>query len=197
MTILNMILEIFPFMEGMGGLMKTFYYLAIPSSVILGLMTLATIFGADATDGLDADFDGDMEADGSSGATFQLFSVRNLVGFFVGLGWFGIAALENGSSPGMAIFWGCLAGLIIAVVQSSLFYFMARLQETPKVNYSGAVGQTATVYQRILPGTLGKIQVSVNGALRTVDATSDSEFGTGDQVKIASYDGTIYTVESI
>ncbi len=57
------------FFEGMDMVLKTFWFIALPASLIFVIQTILTFLGADATDGLDADFDGDFDTDGG----FQIF----------------------------------------------------------------------------------------------------------------------------
>ena len=44
----------------MESLLKVFWYLAIPSTLVFLVQTIMTFIGADATDGLDADFDSNI-----------------------------------------------------------------------------------------------------------------------------------------
>ena len=67
-------------LENLDPILKTFWYVAIPTSIIFILQTVMTFVGADATDGLEADFDGDLSG---GDAPFQLFSLRNLINFLL------------------------------------------------------------------------------------------------------------------
>ena len=49
-------------LEGLDSLLKTFWFVAIPSSLIFIIQTILTFTGADTADGIDADFDGDAFA---------------------------------------------------------------------------------------------------------------------------------------
>ena len=75
-------------LENLDPLLKMFWYVAIPTSLIFIIQTIMTFVGADATDGIDADFDGDFDG---SDAPFQLFSLRNLINFLLGFSWTGIS----------------------------------------------------------------------------------------------------------
>ena len=65
-------------LENLEPLLKSFWFVAIPASLIFIIQTFMTFVGADASDGIDADFDGDFNG---SDAPFQLFSLRNLINF--------------------------------------------------------------------------------------------------------------------
>ncbi|MFN7273652.1 MAG: serine protease, partial [Bacteroidota bacterium] len=79
-------------LENLDPLLKTFWYIAIPTSIIFILQTVMTFVGADATDGLEADFDGDLSG---GDAPFQLFSLRNLINFLLGFSWSGISLYNS------------------------------------------------------------------------------------------------------
>ena len=51
-------------------------YIAIPSSAIFLIMTIMSFVGMDSTDGVEADFNGDLDNDSSP---IQLFTLRNLI----------------------------------------------------------------------------------------------------------------------
>ena len=60
------------FLEGLDTLLKTYWYIALPTSLIFAIQTLMTFIGVDASDGLEADFDSNLE--GAEGP-FQFFSL--------------------------------------------------------------------------------------------------------------------------
>ena len=51
------------FFEHLDPLLRTFWYIAIPVSLIFVVQTIMTFVGADATDGNEVDFDGDVDFD--------------------------------------------------------------------------------------------------------------------------------------
>ena len=46
--------------ENLDALLKTFWFVAIPTSLIFIIQTIMTFMGADSSDGTHADFDGDL-----------------------------------------------------------------------------------------------------------------------------------------
>jgi hypothetical protein len=83
------------FFESMEPLLRTFWYIALPASLFFIIQSIMTFVGMDAHDGVDADFNSDFSGES---APFQLFSLRNLVNFMLGLGWGGICfygVIEN------------------------------------------------------------------------------------------------------
>ena len=77
----------FEFLSGADPTIKMFWYVALPASLIFVIQLVLTLVGGDASDGVDADFNGDIDADGP----FQLLSFRNLINFLLGFGWGGIS----------------------------------------------------------------------------------------------------------
>ena len=58
---------------------------------------------------------------------------------------------------------------------ASLFYFMSKLAESGTLNMKNAVGKLGEVYL-VVPGNrggMGKVQLNVQGSLRTLDAITD------------------------
>ena len=66
------------FFVGMSTLQQSFWWLAVIASLIFLIQLIFTIIGTDLSDGLGADFDGDLDA---VHGPFQLFSFRNLINF--------------------------------------------------------------------------------------------------------------------
>ena len=58
------------FFSSMEPSLKGFWFIAIPVTLIFIIQTIMTFVGANASDGLEADFDGDFSGDD---APFQLF----------------------------------------------------------------------------------------------------------------------------
>ena len=100
-------------------LLKVFWYLAIPSSLIFLVQTVMTFIGADATDGLEADFDSNLE--GAQGP-FQFFSFRNLIHFLLGFGWTGISFYDVFENKTLLI----LIALIVGIGFVAMFLFQMR-----------------------------------------------------------------------
>ena len=69
-------------------LLKGFWMVAIPTSVIFLIQMVLTFMGSDASEGTHADFDGNLDG---GDMPFQLFSFRNLLNFLLGFSWTGIS----------------------------------------------------------------------------------------------------------
>lgn len=164
-------MEIF---QNIEPLLRVFWFIALPASIIFIIQTILTFIGADATDGLDADFDSNLEGGDS---TFQLFSLRNLINFLLGFSWGGISfysTIENKT---------LLVTVALAIGVSFIFLFFVVIQQLQKLaednsfRIEKALNKTAEVYLTIpekMSGK-GKILVSVNGAFHELPAMTENE----------------------
>ena len=155
-------------------LLRTFWYIAIPVSAIFIIQTIMTFLGSDATDGLDADFDGDLE---HGDEPFQLFTFRNLVNFLLGLSWTGISLYNT--IPNKTILVALSVGVGMAFI--TLFFMiikqLQKLAEDNTFKIESTLKKTGTVYLRIPAGKTGngKVQISINGAFRELDAVTNGD----------------------
>lgn len=178
----------FETLAGLEPMLKSFWYIAVPVSIVFLLQTIMSFVGADASDGVEADFDGDL---GHADAPFQLFSFRNLVNFLLGFSWTGIAFYDLVSNRillfllafGVGVFFVALFFLVIRQIR--------KLGEDNSFRISETLHKSAEVYLKIpaAKSGKGKVQVSVRGAVHELDAvTSGAEIPTGAVVKIVSID---------
>jgi len=67
------------YLNGLELLLRTFWYIAIPTSLFFAIQTVMTFVGGDA-DGMDADFDSDVvkAAGGNPDKAFQLLLIEKL-----------------------------------------------------------------------------------------------------------------------
>lgn len=155
-------------------LLRAFWFIAIPVSAIFIIQTIMTFIGIDSADGIDADFDGNLD---HPDAPFQLFSFRNLINFLMGLSWTGISFYQT--IPNRPILIALSVGVGIGFI--SLFFMIIKqiqkLAEDNSFKIANTLKKTGTVYLRIPAERTGngKIQVSINGAFREIDAITDHE----------------------
>lgn len=178
-----------------------FMYIAFPATIIYAILIAFSLIGLDSTDGLEADFSGDLEIeDGESAGSIQIFTVRNLLAFLVGLGWAGLSSLDAGHTDLMATLIGIGIGLGFVVLQTSIFYFMSKLSQPNEPSIKSALGEMGTVYLTIpaqKQGT-GKVTVIINGTVRTLTAmTQGDELKTGSLIQVDSIVGDMVIVSNI
>lgn len=181
-------------LQDLEPLLRTFWLIAIPSSLIFLIQTAMTFFGSDASDGLDADFDG-------IDAPFQLFSFRNLISFLLGFSWTGISFYTMISNP----LWLILLSLAVGFVFIGMFFIiiksMLKLTEDNSFKINHTIDKVAEVYLTI-PGQKsgkGKVIVSVNGSVHELAAMTENEaIASGKSVKVVGVTGDqVLLVQSI
>ena len=156
-------------------LMQIFWGCALISTVIMVIQFILSLCGMG-----DVDMDVDMSAgDGLDAATgMDLFSIKNVIIFFVGFGWAGISFREIIPQDGLLILAALACGCFFVASFIMIFKQLMKFEGNGAVNMSEAVGKKAEVYLRIPAkrNGKGKVQVSLNGVAREYDAvTNDDE----------------------
>jgi hypothetical protein len=174
-------------MEWFNGLdlfLKSYWIIAGIASVIFIIQMILTFTGVDASDGLHADFSGDMDTDGP----FQFFSLRNLINFFLGFGWGGVCFYNTFSSKIWVTVCAFLTGMLFVLLFFILIKQFMKLERDYSFQISDTAGKTADVYLTIPENNSGKgkIQISVKGAFHEIDAITEGEkISTGSKIKVA------------
>lgn len=168
-----MLLSIFPVWSELDLMSQVYWIIAAPSTLIFLLLLVLTIFGSDVDTDIQTDLDHSL-MDGD-GIPFQFLSLKNIVGFFTLFGWSGLGFLNLGMAPWLVIILSFICGFLMMLTMASLFYFMSKLAESGNINLRNAIGRSGEVYLPI-PGKragLGKVQLTVQGSLETLDAITD------------------------
>lgn len=168
-----MILSIFPVWSELDLMSQVYWVITVPSTVIFLLLLVLTIFGSDADTDIQTDLDHSF-IDGD-GIPFQFLSVKNIVGFFTLFGWSGLGFLSVGMAPWLVIILSFICGFLMMLAMAALFYFMSKLAESGNMNLKNAIGRSGDVYLTIPANRkgMGKVQVTVQGTLETLDAVTD------------------------
>jgi len=186
------------FFNHLEPLLKTFWFIAIPASIVFILQTVLTFVGADASDGADADFDSNLSG---TDTPFQLFSFRNLINFLLGFGWTGISFYESITNKTILILISLLFGIMFVIVFFVIIKQIQKLAENNSFNIANTLGKTAEVYLTIpaKKSGKGKILISVNGSFHELDAiTEKDEIKTGSMVRIIKVEsGNLLEVETL
>jgi hypothetical protein len=184
--------------ENLDPLLKSFWFIAIPSSVIFVIQTVMTFIGMDSSDGTSADFDSDLSG---VDAPFQLFSLRNLINFLLGFSWTGISFYGIISNPIMLIFASLLVGLFFIFLFFIIIKQLKKLAEDNSFKITETLNKTAEVYLSIPENKKGKgkILISIKGAFHELDAMTENErIETGSIVKVVKIEnGNILIIENI
>jgi hypothetical protein len=171
------------FLSTADPLIRSLWYIALPSTLIFLIQSIMTFTGTDAGDGLEADFNGDL----SEAGPFQLFSFRNLINFLLGFSWTGIAYSSVISNPTFLI----LASLASGIAFVGIFFFaigqIQKLAEDNTFRIENCLKKSASVYLTI-PGNQtgkGKVMVGVKGAMHEIEAiTSGQQIASGEEVLV-------------
>ena len=186
------------FFNHLEPLLKTFWFIAIPASIVFILQTVLTFVGADASDGADADFDSNLSG---TDTPFQLFSFRNLINFLLGFGWTGISFYESITNKTILILISLLVGIMFVIVFFVIIKQIQKLAENNSFNIANTLGKTAEVYLTIpaKKSGKGKILISLNGSFHELDAiTEKDEIKTGSMVRIIKVEsGNLLEVETL
>lgn len=179
----------------------TFYFLMAATGTALFVLRMALMLFTGLDDG-GGDFDVDDGGIEAHGGDFSLFSLFSILSFMMGAGWMGLSARLNwnlGSFPAALLAFGF--GFTLMLFSSWGMWQMRKMSQPTRWNPQGAVGTTGTVYMRIPEAKegRGKVQVSVGGSRRTLDAVSSSgaiESFKAVRVTAVRDDGTLVVEEA-
>ncbi|MCV9926705.1 NfeD family protein [Flavobacterium sp. LS1R49] len=185
-------------LENLDPLLRTFWFVAIPASLIFVVQTIMTFVGADSMDGLEPDFDGDL---GGADAPFQLFSLRNLINFLLGFSWTGISFYTTISNKLLLVILSLAVGITFVFLFFIIIRQIQKLAEDNSFRIINTLNKTAEVYLTIPENKQGKgkIMISVNGAFHELAAmTEKDKIPSGAIVKVVRIeDNNILIVETI
>lgn len=185
-------------LDSLPTLLKSFWYVAIPTSIIFIIQTIITFSGLDIGDGFDTDFHGDVHG----GDDFQLFSLRNLINFLLGFSWTGISFYTTiGDKPIFLIITAFVVGVLFVVLFFLVIKQVQKLAEDNSFKITNTLNKTAEVYLTIPENKKGKgkIMISVHGAFHELEAMTENErIQSGAIVKVVKIENNnILIVESI
>lgn len=128
--------------------------------------------GGDAPDMVDGDTSDHPSQD--TDAAFTLLSFQGLTAFFM---MFGLVGLAMSRGSGQTAWWSLTAataaGLLTVWFISKLFRWFGSLQHSGTINLNNAVGQEGRVYLSIKDDHPGKVELTVQGHLKVMDAVSE------------------------
>jgi hypothetical protein len=185
------------FLSDFEPLLKSFWYIAIPTTLVFAIQSVLTFFGLDATDGIDADFDSDFSG---TDAPFQLFSFRNLVNFLIGFSWGGISLYNYIDSQVVLITAACVIGAVFVGFFFLIIKQLLKLSENNTFDISSTLFKTGDVYLRIPENKTGTgiVQISINGTVREMKAiTETAAISTGTLIKVVGIRDDLLLVEKI
>ncbi|MDE6729769.1 MAG: NfeD-like protein [Oscillospiraceae bacterium] len=211
--------------DGLSEMLRVLYCIAIPSTLILLLQLLLTMFGGhqdagmefsdtsgiddldlNPDSGFDLDGDGipdtDFVVDGSNPADFatlKLLTLQTIVTFLAVFGWVSIICISSGLRYFVGILIGIQCGLCMMLLVAKMVQMSTKLAENGTLNLKNAIGETATVYLTIPEknaGT-GKITMQLQGRFCELDAVNAGTeiIPTGAQVLVTDVLSDLLVVE--
>lgn len=172
--------------------MKILWSVTLAASLIFIIQSILTFIGADAGDGgIDTDFDTGFDTEAADAAVeggTNLYTFRNFVNFILGFGWSAILLQEKIHSVPLLLIVSVIIGVALVAVVMYLFKWLSGMQQSGNINvYKSAVGCNGTVYLTIPAerGGEGKVQISINNAVREYDAVTDGDaLKTGTPIRV-------------
>ena len=160
--------------DSLDFFMKSVWCVAIFTSLTFVVQTVMTFLGMDSDGGMD--IDANASVDGHDGP-FQLFTFRNFINFFLGTSW--ALIVFEGTFPNNAlwIILSVITGALLVTAVMLIFWFMSRMEQSGNIDIANAVNCKGNVYLTI-PGNKqgeGKVQISINGAVREYNAITNGE----------------------
>ena len=161
-------------LNNLEPLLRTFWYVAIPTSILFTIQTILTFVGSDSADGLSSDFDSDFS---HTEAPFELFSLRNLINFLLGFSWTGISFYTTITNKSVLIAFAVAIGCAFVFLFFLLIKQIQKLAEDNSFKIEFTLNKTAEVYLTIPENKsgYGKILISVNGTYHELEAMTDND----------------------
>lgn len=178
----------------MSTIEHVYLIIACASSMVLAIQIILAVLGGmdlnigDVHLGSDLGAHHDVGSHHDTGGHFQLITLRNVVAFFVLMGWSGLGFYNLQCPLILTIFLSCLCGFFMMLITAGLFYALSKFQADGTLNVTGAEGETGTIYLSVPPERkgIGKIQIVLQGRKVELNAVTDDKvkIESGDTVKI-------------
>lgn len=191
--------------SAIGNFEKMFWVIAFPSTAVFILQIIMTFIGLGDSGDMDCDFQDsmdeipgdsiDLDMNDSMGEVldfkykFKLVTIRSVVVFFTIFSWTGIVATTSNIGKIATIIIAIISGFVMMYIVSYIYYFLTKFVEDGTMNTKNAINKEGVVYLTIPKErqASGKVEVVVQGALRTLDAVTDGDnIPTGSKVVVIS-----------
>ena len=185
--------------------LQVYWVIALITSLVFLIQMVLTFIGIGDADA-DTDFGGDTDiSDGSTldaGGAMQLFTMRNIINFLLGLGWGGVCLYSVIPNAVVLSIAAILVGVAFVYVFILIYRQMRRFEKNGAFNIKECVGHTVDVYLTIPAkrSGSGKVQVSFYGSVQELAALTDSDspIRSGAKVRIIEIvDGGTVLVEKV
>ncbi|CAM3129397.1 hypothetical protein [Rariglobus hedericola] len=182
MTTLALLTQVSQWWDELNLARQVFYGFGIIAGVVAVILAVLSMIGFDHHDSIDAIGDADT---GDGGG---IFSIKPLTGFFLGFGWAGGLALDNGLGLFAATVIAIVSGGILMGIIVAMFRAIQSMRSDGTVRIDDALNATGTVYITLPPskGSGGQVVVSFHGRQETFAAlnVTDRAIPSGERVKV-------------
>ncbi len=171
------ILDLSTWWSSIETLEKMYWFFTVPSSIAFLVIMVTTFFLGEVDSDMDSDMDIDDQIDSDHGQGFHFLTVKNLISFFAIFSWSGLACINSGFIAAVTISVSIFCGLVMMTIMATIFYFMSKLKDSGTLNLRNSIGKIGEVYL-VIPADrkgFGKVQIKVQGSLRTLNALTDGE----------------------
>lgn len=208
--------------DGLDGILKMLYCIAIPATLILVIQTILSLHGGfeggggvdvSDTSGLDfhdgshignSDTDWDHSfGDGGNPADFSIMSMLTLQGiatFLTVMGWSTIAAVSTGTSPTVSIIVGLVLGFLAMYAAARLIHASRKLVENGTLDLRHAIGESGRVYIPIPSDGKGEGKITMQLQGRYVECSAmtleNRMLATGEMVRVTDVRNELLIVET-
>ena len=176
--------------ESLDPTLRVYWTIAIAASLVFIIQMTLTFIGI-------GDHDADLSMpdatdipDGDTldtGGAMQLFTIRNLINFLLGIGWGGVCFWSAIPLRPLLAIVAILCGSVFVAMFLFMFKQMKKLESNGAFRIQDCVGMVCPVYLRI-PATRegqGKVQISLHGSVQEISAMTDGTFiPTGARVRV-------------
>ncbi|MEL7655274.1 MAG: NfeD-like protein [Bacillota bacterium] len=207
--------------DGLDGILKMLYCIAIPATLILAIQTILSLLGGfeggggidvSDTSGMDfhdgsnlGDSDSDWDhtfGDGGNPADFSIMSMLTLQGiatFLTVLGWSSIAAIAAGTSPTLSILVGLVLGFLAMYAAARLIHASRKLVESGNMDLRHAIGEPGRVYIPIPAAGKGEGKITMQLQGRYIECSAmtleNRMLATGEMVRVTDVRNELLIVE--
>jgi len=154
--------------------------------ILRSIMMVVGMGGADQSDG-EAGGDADIPDGDTPVVALKLLTIHGMTAFLLMFGLVGYLMLLNGNKLWLTNIMASLAGLVTLIIIAKIFQSSRKLQSDGTIYPKDFAGVEGTVYLSIRPGEIGKVQLTVRGALKVFDARGKDpavEIKTGQRIKV-------------
>ncbi len=183
--------------HGLSFAPQVFYGIGLVAGFVSLLLALLAVLGLEHHDSIDGLGHGGVDHGGGG-----IFSVKPLTGFFLGFGWAGGLALDQGLSMPLALLCAFAAGGALMAVVVAMFRGILAMRSDGTVRIADSVGAVGTVYVTLPADKAvgGQVTVNFHGRQETFSALNAASRAllSGEKVKVvAAIDSATLLVEPL